>query len=518
MASADPGVDRVVIWTRAARPGRIRWRISSRDDLSDPVASGDVVATHATDQTVMVDVTGLEAGTTYWYGFITGAGQRSPTGRTRTAAMEGVHARIAVVGCASLRTGYFTAYRHVAARELDLVLHVGDYIYESGRRGRGRAVRGVEPDHACVTLGDYRARHAQYRSDPDLRLLHAAHPVAAIWDDHDLAGSTWSGGAGSHDPNLHGPWPARVAAAVAAWREWVPLRSPDPAHPSRIHRSISLGGAAQLLLLDTRLAGRDRPAAGGRRPVMGVVRRRRSLLGDSQWEWLESALEMGSPGRSPAPWQLVASPVVCSPMAALRLGRRIRGGGTGRGDGRGGGGGGGLGINPDQWDGYPAERSRLLAAGARNSSGNPLVILAGDLHSSWAGEIAGREGNGDGAAGRGAAVEFVTPAVSSTPFARLMLPALPGAAGAAMAWAGARWMQAQNPHLRFCDLVERGYLVLDIRPERIQADWWHLSSVASPNGTEHWAGGWVLPAGSGRLTPAVAPADGPLRGAGLAHR
>ncbi|MGH3850401.1 MAG: alkaline phosphatase D family protein, partial [Pseudonocardiaceae bacterium] len=384
------------------------------------MATGEAPALAANDNTAHVEVGNLEPATTYWYRF-EGEGEHSPVGRTRTApapgrAIDGQRLRIGLVSCASLRTGYFSAYRHLARRELDLVVHVGDYIYEGGTHStRGvRASRLVDPPHTLVSLADYRTRHAQYRGDADLLALHARHPMAVVWDDHDVAGSTWNGGAGAHRPSWQGDWSAREAAAVQAWREWVPIRSVEPARPRQIYRTIQLGGLADLFMLDTRLVARERPAAAGLRPVATVKRRDRSLLGPAQWEWLESGLD-----NSTAHWKMLGNQVVMAPIAALGLGP-------------------GFGRNPDQWDGYPGERDRLLAGAARR--GDQMVVLSGDLHSSWASEL-------------GSGVEFVTPAVSATPFCRLLLP--PGKAVAGLV---ARWFQSQNPHVRFCDLRRSGYV------------------------------------------------------------
>ena len=469
MASADPLADSVLLWTRTTRPSALRWLVAADADLQTVVATGKAEARPQADQTVHVEVGGLDPATTYWYRFERDE-EQSPVGRTRTAASPGPAApgarlRLGVVSCSSYRSGYFNAYRHLARRQLDLVVHLGDYIYEGGPySGRsGRAVRRVDPFRTASTLDHYRARHRQYRTDPDLLALHGLHPVCAIWDDHDIAGSAWTGGASGHFSRWHGDWPSRLAAATQAWREWVPLRSASGGDRREIFRTVPLGGLGDLFLLDTRLAGRDRPAAEGKRPVAFVAHGDRSLLGERQWRWLESGL-----ATSEAAWKIVANQVVMAPIAAVGLGP-------------------GFGRNPDQWDGYRAERQRLL--GGAGQRGDQMVVLSGDLHSSWANEL-------------GAAVEFVTPAVSAAPFSRLLLPPGRGIAEAA-AW----WLRRQNPHIRFCDLKRRGYMVLDVTAERVQADWWHLDTVARPGGRETWAGGWTVAAGEKRLVAAVAPSD-----------
>jgi len=332
--------------------------------LTQPVASGSAPATPEGDHTVHVTVTGLRPATTYWYGFRHG-GEESPVGRTRTLPGPddpAGHLRLGVVCCAHYATGYFNAYARLAERDVDLVVHLGDYIYEAEAK-REQWTRYHRPGGRCLTLPDYRARHGQYKTDPDLQRLHARHPIVAVWDDHELAGNAWWDGAAGHHPRHDGDWPHRRAAAVRAYREWMPSGLPDPADPFRVWRTVRLGPLADLVMLDTRLEGRERPAA-GRRPVVGVGRRNRSLLSPRQWAWLEDELSAGGER-----WTLLASQVVVAPIHLLAargiLARRM------------GAVGGGLIVNSGQWDGYPGERDRLLGLLARR--GGAALVLSGDL-------------------------------------------------------------------------------------------------------------------------------------------
>ncbi|HLF41836.1 MAG TPA: alkaline phosphatase D family protein, partial [Acidimicrobiia bacterium] len=189
MASGDPGPDRVVLWTRLSGVtgvAPVEWRVARDPDLAAVVASGRAEATPDADHTVTIDAGGLEPGACYWYGFEAG-GARSPVGRTRTAPVGPVaRLRLGVVSCAHWRTGYFGAYARLAERDLDLVVHLGDYLYEDdGKTHRG--IRRHSPAGRMLTLADYRARHAQYKTDPGLQHLHLRHPVVAVWDDHELA-------------------------------------------------------------------------------------------------------------------------------------------------------------------------------------------------------------------------------------------------------------------------------------------------------------------------------------------
>ena len=476
VASADPLPDGVLLWTRCTTEGpgpvAVDWWVGTAPD--DPVARGTTEASADRDFTVHVDVGGLEPATTYWYGF-SAAGVASPVGRTRTApAPDGPseHLRIGLTSCSYWSCGFFNAYAGLAARDLDLVVHAGDYIYENdtGSRNR-RAVRAHRPGGWLVTLDQYRARYAQYRTDPDLQAMHARHPVSTIWDDHELAGGAWRDGAAGHDPGRHGPWAARKAAAAQAYREWMPLRRLGY---ESVYRTLRLGPLADLVLLDTRLVGRDRPAGGARHPVWRPGREPRGLLGEEQWRWLE-----GEASASTARWLLVGNQVMMAPVRGLNAA-------------------GGIGVNPGQWDGYPAERRRFYHALRRAGWPRDVAVLSGDIHSSWAADPP-------------VGAEFVSPSVTTDSFSRTVLPNVPGLSALVR-----RVFLSQNRHLRLCDLDRHGYVTVDVTPERIQADWWHLDTILRRPSGERWGGGWSLVHGELGLRPAPAPATSVAAGE-LAH-
>jgi alkaline phosphatase D len=468
-----------VLWTRVSVAAGTRvpvaWTVAADQSLASPVATGTVAATPDADHTVHVAVSGLQPATTYWYGFSVGE-QRSPVGRTRTLPDPGAPAagrlRIGVVCCAHWATGYFNAYGRLSERDVDLVVHLGDYIYEAEAK-REKWTRYHRPRGRCLTLPDYRARHGQYKTDPDLQRLHARHPMVAVWDDHELAGNAWWDGAAGHQPWTDGDWPHRRAAAVRAYREWMPSGLPDPDDPLRIWRTVPLGPLADLVLLDTRLAGRESPVA-GRRPVLGVRRRNRTLLGPEQWKWLEGELGPGPAGR----WALVASQVVVAPIHLLAqrsaLARRL------------GGVGGGLIVNSGQWDGYPEERERLYRLLDRRSG--EALLLSGDLHSSWVSQLAAVDGRG-----APLAVEFTVPAVSAPSFARALAPKVPGARSVLEAA-----IRRSNPHVAWVDTVSHGYLVLDVTAERIEGQWWHVDRVGRRTENERLAASWSVRRGEPR--------------------
>jgi alkaline phosphatase D len=470
VASADPLSDGVLLWTRYSSatpdPVAVDWWVAVAPEPSPGqiVARGTAEAAAEGDFTVHVDVGGLEPATTYWYGFRSGD-EVSPVGRTRTApGPDGPlgSLRLGLASCAYWSCGFFNVYAALAARDLDLVVHVGDYLYENDFMSRSRrGVRAHRPSGPLVTLADYRARYAQYRTDPDLQALHARHPVAAIWDDHEIAGGSWRGGATAHHPQFHGAWEDRRAAAVRAYFEWIPVRRAD--HRS-VFRTIRLGPLADLVMLDTRLVGRDRPATNARRPVFRVGAGERALLGEDQWRWLE-----GDVASSTARWLLVGNQVMMAPLRLLGVA-------------------GGIGVNPSQWDGYPAERRRLYDLLRRTGWPSNVAVLSGDIHSSWAADLP-------------VGAEFVSPSVTTDSFSQTVLPNVPGASALAR-----RWFLTQNRHLRLADIDHHGYVTVDVGPERIQGDWWHVGTIARRDPAEHWAGGWLLDEGRVGLRAAERPA------------
>ncbi len=474
VASADPLPDGVLLWTRcstdAQEPLAVGWWVSASPERSKVVARGITEASADRDHTVHVDVGGLEPATTYWYGFTAGDA-RSAVGRARTtpAADDPVqHLRVGLTSCASWPCGYFNAYANLARRDLDLVVHVGDYLYENdGVSLTTKAVRAHRPSRALHTLDDYRRRHAQYRTDPDLQALHARHAMVAAWDDHDIVGGAWRDGATAHRPGLDGDWAERRAAAVQAYLEWVPVRT-GGAGSGSVHRRLGLGPLADVVMLDTRLIGRDRPAADGR-AVLHLGYGERALLGEDQWRWLEGQLAAAAKPK----WVLLGNQVVLAPVRALGLG-------------------GGRGINPSQWDGYPAERERLYRLLRSTGWSTDVAVLSGDLHSSWASDLP-------------VGAEFVTPSVTTDAFAPTVLPV--EAAARPAAW----WIRTQNPHVRMVDLRHHGYVVVDVTPDRLQADWWHVDTIARRDQSERWAGGWRLTHGRLGLEPAASPVAEAIR-------
>lgn len=269
VASGDPLSDRVILWTRAL-PGsgshselEVRWEVAIDENFNNIVTWGTTLTDAGRDYTVKVDVVGLESGGHYFYRFL-GEGVTSMVGQTRTLPDADVgEFRLGVASCSNYPQGYFNAYRHMAETELDLVVHLGDYIYEYAEGVYASKValeqlgRHVKPDHETVALEDYRMRYGLYRSDADLQAVHARHPFVCVWDDHELANNTWREGAENHD-SREGDFRVRMRQARKAYHEWLPIRESDEGDQAPIYRNFPIGNLADLVMLDTRLHGRDR--------------------------------------------------------------------------------------------------------------------------------------------------------------------------------------------------------------------------------------------------------------------
>lgn len=429
VASGDPLRDRVILWTRAtpvAPPQTgdkavLRWELSDSPEFNRIVSSGNILVDARRDWTAKVDAAGLTPGGVWYYRFHA-ADTSSPIGRTRTAP-QGMapRLRMAAVSCASLAHGYFHVYRDIASRaDLDLVLHLGDYIYEYPSNLFGD-VRPYDPPHETSSLSDYRRRYAQYRRDPDLQEMHRQHPVAAVWDDHEFSNNSFREGTdGRPDPRFR----VRAEAARRAWFEWMPARE---GMGERIYRRLPYGALADVILLDTRFDGRD-----AQKPF-DTPRLRdpsRSLLGMTQEAWLAAQLADVGPR-----WRLLAQQVILSPRPND--------------------------LNVDAWDGYPAARDRLFASLRLPGVGDP-VVLTGDVHTSWAFDVTPDPRDPrryDPRTGEGSlAVELVTPGVSAPSLLQ-------------MGASEEERMLRSLRHLRFVDLTRRGWVLVDLTEARMQAVW-----------------------------------------------
>lgn len=468
VASGEPAPDGVVLWTRLAmdplaldglggmphRPVPVSWQIAKDENFRRVVRAGAAVARPEAAHSVHVELHGLDPGADYFYRFRAGS-EISPAGRTVTAPAPGTRSRalnLSFTSCADYQTGWFTPYKRMAEDHPDLIAFLGDYFYEYGDyRAPVRDQAGGE----CLDLAGYRLRLAQHRADPDLQAAHAIAPWTVVWDDHDVE----NGWAGDVPEQPEPPFLPRRAAAFQAYYENMPLRRAQrPDGPAlRLYRSIRWGAVANLHLLDTRQY-RDLYACTGRAGTVGPdcaerFAPERTILGHRQEAWLEGELR-----RSRATWDLLGQQVFMMEMDWVN--------------------GEAKGWSNEGWDGYVASRDRLAAAIEDNRRNG--VVLTGDVHSHWAGEIR-RES-------RPVAVELVTTSVTS-------------AGDGLDEYPNTKQLLAENPHVKFFN-GRRGYVRAKVTTSEMRVDFRSLPYVTRPDAPAHTSGSFVIEPGNPTLNPA----------------
>ena len=446
VASGDPRYTSVVLWTAiyTNQSGNmpVEWEMADDSMFTQPLLNGEIVARPENGYSVKVMVENLSEGQVYFYRFRFNKSY-SPIGRTRTAARQSDRLSFGVVSCSSFSWGYFNAYAALAKEpNLQAVIHLGDYIYEYGpeKYGNTKLKRGHLPKHEIVTLQDYRSRYAQYRIDADLQEVHRLHPFISIWDDHEIANDAYKEGAQNHQPETEGDWNIRNSTARKAYFEWMPLA--DNAGLS-IRRALSFGNLADLYMLDGRLEGRSKQANSPNDVVLSDTSR--SMLGKEQADWL-----IESVSNSDAVWKLIGNQVVFSEYSVpAKMGN--------------------YGKTTDMWNGYPAERNRILQSW-KNKGVNDVLILTGDMHCSFAIDLRYRRNDASSSFG----AEWVTTSVTSSNLDEY----------------SKRWKiriaeylfkkKKYNPHLTYCNLRDHGYLRVDIDREKAIAGWKYVE-ILKPN-------------------------------------
>lgn len=478
VASGDPLADGVIIWTRVSGASgeavRVDWQVGSDEHMQSVLRQGHVTTGERRDYTVKVDVRELPPGTQLFYRF-TVNDVVSTIGVTRTLPAGNVDAvRLAVVSCASYPTGYFHVYREVASRDdIDAVIHLGDYIYEYGQGGYATEYaeqlgRVPDPAHELLSLQDYRSRHAQYRTDADLQAMHAAHPVIAVWDDHEIVNDGWRKGSADHSDD-EGRWGKRRDAAIQSYFEWMPIRGEARGKRTRIFRQFHFGTLLSLIMLDTRFYGRDeQPRVTTEMSIDEIYRvlgdPKRRMLGARQEKWLREALA----GDRTSTWQIIGQQVLASPLKSPDLEPLLDPEGSSS-------------VaqevldynialsrnNPplliDTWDGYAAARDDLLTD-LKELARNPVVV-SGDLHTSIAGNLL-RDGDETPVA-----VEFMTGSVTSPGFAEYLPERFPGALRDATL--------ELNPNLKYMETDRRGWLHLTVTATDCTGEWHLVDDVRS---------------------------------------
>jgi alkaline phosphatase D len=466
VASGDVDSTSVVLWTRLApmplephggmtlEPVAVRWELAEDEAMRKVAASGTSTATPQLGHAVHVEVSGLQPDRWYWYRFHAGDAT-SPVGRTRTlpAADAPVdRLRFAFVSCQHYETGLYNAYQHMADQDIDLVVHLGDYIYEgAGRDGRVRKHVGNETQ----SLTDYRVRLSQYRADPLLHTMHARCPWFVTWDDHEFDNNYAADV--SEEPDVDPiDFLVRRANAYQAYYEMMPLRATSlPTGPHmRLYRRAAFGQLASLLLLDTRQYRSDQPNDDRKSALNdAALHPRNTMLGDAQRHWLEGELL-----QSQTTWNILAQQVMMGMVGFAAEGDPLQ-------------------YSMDQWSGYAAERMRLMWYLADRRVPNPIV-LTGDIHKNWVNDLRVDDRKINSPV---VATEFVGTSLSTD-------------GNGVDRPAGHDLILSHNPFVRFFN-GERGYVLCTVTPQLWRSDYLVVDDVTRPGGNVAVRAAWGVEAG-----------------------
>lgn len=508
VASGDPLQDKVILWTRltpvdiSARL-KVTWEIATDNQFKQNLKTGMVETTKTDDFTVKVDAAGLQANTIYYYRFRFG-NKISSIGQTKTLPISTNKVSFAVCSCSNYPAGYFYVYREMAKQNVDVIIHLGDYIYEYGADGyaaedAAKLGRTLPTDNnkEIIKLEDYRKRYALYRQDKDLQAAHQRHPFIVIWDDHELANDTWRDGAENHQSD-EGAFSDRKLAALQAYFEWMPIRPVSNTDHLNIYRQFNFGSLVELTMLDTRIIARDKQleyadymtAAGlnAQKFQVDLTDPKRTLMGYTQRDWLVDKLK-----QSTATWNVIGQQVLMSKMwipaeLLLSLGQITSGGASAetlakmnaqitelvtlklrleQGDPT-------LTAqektrvttvvpyNLDAWDGYYAERETVYENLA--SLNKKVIVLAGDTHNAWASYLYSQKGQYVG-------VELATSSVSSPGLEKYL--SIPIAQLQQFEFAFTTLID----ELAYCNLNQRGYLLVTLDQAHVQSDWIFVDSI-----------------------------------------
>ncbi|KAI1107798.1 PhoD-like phosphatase-domain-containing protein [Jackrogersella minutella] len=510
VASGDPYPDSVVLWTRAApslasdasnatvegpvplynhdtqpyinadpAPICVQWAVYPSEGNGSAVSSGEAYTTSDIDYTIKVEANHLQPFTTYNYQFaICGSNITSPVGRTKTAPLENADVaelKFAVFSCSNYPNGYFNVYGNAARKdEQDYFIHLGDYIYEGSAKGE----RAHEPSKYLFSLYDYRTRHGQYRTDPDLQLASQNFAWITTWDDHEVSDNGYRDGSSALNNTEQSflndgrvSVDQRKMNAVRAYFEWMPIRQIDLDDNLRVWRSFQMGNLLDLIVLDTRNYDRSITSLTWNNDYIDLIRNdaSRSLMGSHQENWFYGQLTK-SASRG-ATWRIIGNQIIFSYISQ-----------SGK-------------FNGDDWNGYVANRNRTLKHLYDNKISN-TIFLAGDSHQNWVsdlvwlGEKTYDAETGDGAIG----VEFAGTAVSSTGYNGLIVPAR----------ASAEKLVTENTELQWQDGYYRGYYLLTVTPDKLEARYYGSPSVASRNSWDLPLANFTVVAGENKIARPVA--------------
>lgn len=516
VASGDPARESVVLWTRLAH---VDGHVAVKAEVSEDESFARVVWSETTetgpsrDHTVKVVASGLTPGKRYAYRFIAGD-KISPVGFTKTLPETTERVRFAVASCSHYSFGYFNAYDHMARdKDIDAVLHLGDYFYEYGVDGYGGEMgaqlgRPHDPPHEILTIDDYRRRHRQYKTDASLQSMHAAHAIIPIWDDHETSNDSFQRGAENHQPGTEGSWEARKRAALQAYYEYMPVRDPKPGRTrDQFYRDYAWGNFLTVTAIETRLTARTKPidyaeAISELNSADDVERFRREtladpsreLLGEPQSGFVEQSLTASV--ESGATWRLLANQVLMARVLAPDLGSYVteeqivaleaefppvrdflKWSSLG------------LPYNTDAWDGYPAARERFYQS-AQAAGANDLIVLTGDTHMFWANDLKTDSGEAMG-------VEFGTAGITSPGAGSLFGDA---------AFDYSLLLRRDNEEVRYVDAINNGYTTIELSEDKGRVEFISMDTITSPNYAPFRSAGFNLRRRNG--TVELAGSDG----------
>jgi len=515
VASGDPLTDRVILWTHATFEQstddvQLTYQVATDNNFSSVVSTGIATASASNNYTVKVDATGLAAGNEYFYRFVARGGFSSSVGKTRTLPANSVtEVKLAVFSCSSYAHGYFSVYEAAASSDAQFALHLGDYIYEykDGEYPTTPVVgRNVSPSTEIYSLADYRMRHAQQKSDPSLKTLHARMPMIAVWDDHEFANDAFMTGAENHTEATEGTFAARKAAALQAYHEWMPIRT--GVDKSVIYRSFNFGNLLSLHMLDTRIIGREKQLALTeiQTPAgyAAWTSTSRQLMGSTQTTWLATQMatstakwqvlgqqvvmaktwipasiqtKFDSYFRAPAPGTITAirtevetykgqytAALTAGTIPAYLSGQTANAYLNAANPA--------IPYNMDAWDGYPVARETVLgafvqAAAATPSVGKKLVVLSGDTHNAWHNNLTTLNGTKVGE-------EFATSSVSSPGWEEYFPTAyFPNTIKTLLESTTA------VSNVQWTDTTRRGYLKMTFTPTQAKGEFIFIDSVST---------------------------------------
>ncbi len=438
VASGDATSQEVILWTRLTvnnpvASETVQWVISTDPEFLMVDQFGTSTTSIEKDYTVKVEVNQLTPDQWYYYYFEL-HGIRSDVGRTHTLPIQADRFTFAAFSCSNYESGYYNAYRNAALRnDLQAVFHLGDYYYEYST-GAGPGGRLHDPPHTAYTLDDYRRRHAQVASDPDAQWLRRQYPWYVIWDDHEFANDAWVNGSPDHDNNVSN-WQQRKSAAKKAYYEWMPIReNPD----TLIHRTYEIENLMRLVFVDSRMEGRMQQVSAASEEIDDTSR---TILGHDQFNWLKQQLATATDDQ----WKVILNSVMMN--KALNTS--------------------GIPLNSDNWEGYRSERDSLLRF-IHSEQIDDVLSIAGDYHSSWAGDLPLADYNAANQTGS-AGVEISVCATTSSPHTVADVAA---------------FLEA-NPHIKWIEQTQNGYLLCTITTQSVISQWIYVNSINTENYTSN---------------------------------